>query len=63
MYALKIGLFQGIFAPYFPLLNNDENGRNILNTTPQIVRVYLKQDIPTSKALQVHKTHHLTQLI
>ena len=33
MYALKIGLFQGIFAPHFPFLNNDENGRNILPPT------------------------------
>ena len=61
MYALKSGLFQGIFAPYFPLLKNVEKGRNILPHTPQIVSVYLKQDIPTSKALQVHRSHHLTQ--
>ena len=61
MYALKIGLFQGIFSPYFPLLRNDENGRNILPPTPQIVRVYLKQDIPTSKSLQVHRPHRRTQ--
>ena len=57
MYALKIGLFQGTFSPYFPLLKNDDNGRNILPPTPQIVRVYLKQDIPSSKTLQVPLIH------